>query len=76
MKQLRDLKVGDRAVVRGLQGDRVIRRRLMDMGLVPGVEVKVSKVAPLGDPVDIELKGYHLSLRKDEARVVLVEEAE
>ena len=76
MKQLRNLKVGDRAVVRGLQGDRVIRRRLMDMGLVPGVEVKVSKVAPLGDPVDIELKGYHLSLRKDEAHVVLVEEAE
>lgn len=73
MKQLRDLKVGDRAVVRGLQGDRAIRRRLMDMGLVPGVEVKVSKVAPLGDPVDIEVKGYHLSLRKDEAQVVLVE---
>jgi len=76
MKKLSDLKVGVRAIVKGLKGDHTIRRRLMDMGLVPGVEVKVSKVAPLGDPIDIEVKGYHLSLRKDEAQVVLVEEIE
>ncbi len=76
MKRLSELEVGGRAIVKGLQGDRAIRRRLMDMGLVPGVEVKVSKVAPLGDPIDIEVKGYHLSLRKDEARVVMIEEAE
>ena len=50
-----------------------IKRRLLDMGIVPGVEIRVQRVAPLGDPVDVLVKGYHLSLRKEEARAITVE---
>lgn len=70
---LKDLKPGERAKVLKLRGEGPIKRRLLDMGLVPGEEIEMVKVAPLGDPVDIRVKGYHLSLRKEEAESVMVE---
>jgi DtxR family Mn-dependent transcriptional regulator len=70
---LHELGVGQRGVVVHVGGKGPARRRMMDMGLVPGTEVKVVRVAPLGDPVEFELKGYSLSLRKSEARDITVE---
>jgi DtxR family transcriptional regulator, Mn-dependent transcriptional regulator len=74
--RLDNLKIGDSGKVKKLIAGPAIKRRLMDMGIVPGVKIKVEKVAPLGDPVDVFLKGYHLSLRKDEAASVYLEEQE
>ena len=70
---LHKLGVGQRGVVVRVGGKGPVRRRMMDMGLVPGTEVKVVRVAPLGDPVEFELRGYSLSLRKSEARDITVE---
>ena len=70
---LHSLKVGDHGVVVSIGGKGPARQRMMDMGLVPGAEVKVLRVAPLGDPVEFEVKGYSLSLRKSEAKEILVE---
>jgi Fe2+ transport system protein FeoA len=70
---LHELGVGQRGVVVRVGGKGPARRRMMDMGVVPGTEVKVVRVAPLGDPVEFELKGYSLSLRKSEARDITVE---
>lgn len=70
---LHELSAGQRGVVVRVGGQGPVRRRMMDMGLVPGTEVKVVRVAPLGDPVEFEVKGYSLSLRKSEARSVTVE---
>ena len=69
--KLSELKKGDSAVVLSINSDNmVLKRRLLDMGVTKGVEVKVKKIAPLGDPVDIELRGYELCLRKsDLARI-------
>ena len=72
-KTLNQLKPGDRATVIRMGGQGLARRRMMDMGLVPGTEVKVVRVAPLGDPVEFKVKGYSLSLRKSEAREITVE---
>ncbi len=72
-KTLRDVAVGERAVVRKLTGDGAVKRRIMDMGLTKGTEVRVHKVAPLGDPIEVTVRGFELSLRKDEAEHVLVE---
>ncbi len=72
---LHELKVGQRGIIVRVGGRGLIRRRMMDMGLVTGAEVKVVRVAPLGDPVEFEVKGYSLSLRKSEARNVTVEVA-
>jgi ferrous iron transport protein A len=71
---LRDLVVGDRARVAGFthRGD-AYRRKLLSMGLTPGVEVAVTRVAPLGDPVEIRVRGFSLSVRRDEAAVLSVE---
>ncbi len=63
------------AVVRRIGGDREFRRRLLAMGLVPGEQVILTAVAPLGDPIEVTVKGYRLSLRKEEARLVVVEPA-
>jgi ferrous iron transport protein A len=69
---LRDLKPGEEGVVARI-GDRgPMRRRIMDMGVTPGVLIKVVKVAPLGDPIEVNLRGYELSLRKDEAAQIEV----
>ena len=67
MKTLRDVKVGDTVTVKKIHGEGAVKRRIMDMGLTKGVEVNVRKVAPLGDPVEINIRGYELSLRKDDA---------
>ena len=74
MKTLRDVEVGASAVVKRLQGEGALKRRIMDMGITKGVSVYVRKVAPLGDPIEVTIRGYELSLRKDEAENILVEE--
>jgi len=74
MKTLRDVRVGETAIVAKLQGEGAIKRRIMDMGLTKGVEIYVQKVAPLGDPIEISLRGYELSIRKADAEMVLVNE--
>ncbi len=71
-KTLRDVAVGDSAVVRRLTGEGAVKRRIMDMGITKGTEVRVRKVAPLGDPIEVTVRGFELSLRKDEAEKVLV----
>lgn len=70
------LAVGRRGIVRKLQGESGIRRRLLSMGFVPGVEVETLRVAPMGDPIAFEVKGYNLSLRREEAAFVEVEPIE
>lgn len=67
---LEDLKPGQEGVVASLGEKGSVRRRIMDMGITPGVQVKVIKVAPLGDPVEVNVRGYELSLRKAEARQI------
>jgi len=68
-----DLKVGQKAIVLGMHNKPAIKRRLMDMGITTGVEVVVKKVAPLGDPVDIYLRGYELCIRKDDLKEIDIE---
>ncbi|MBR3582102.1 MAG: ferrous iron transport protein A [Kiritimatiellae bacterium] len=72
MKTLKDVPVGSSAVVAKLHGEGPVKRRIMDMGIVKGVEITVRKVAPAGDPLELALRGYELSLRKDEAALVEV----
>lgn len=71
-KTLRDVAIGETATVRRLVGEGALKRRIMDMGITKGVEVFVRKVAPLGDPIEVTVRGYELSLRKSEAESVLV----
>lgn len=71
---LKDIKVGHRAKVLKVSGEGAIRRRIMDMGITKGVEIYVRKVAPLGDPMEIFVRGYELSLRKADADMIEVEE--
>ncbi|RLG42216.1 MAG: ferrous iron transport protein A [Thermoproteota archaeon] len=73
IKRLSTLNVGDRGIVANLVGKGAIIKRLVEMGLVRGEEVKVRDKSPLGDPIEVEVKGYRLSLRKDEADHVFVE---
>ena len=73
MKTLRETKVGDTVKVVKVHGQGAVRRRIMDMGVTKGVEVYVRKVAPLGDPVEVTIRGYELSLRKAEAEHVEIE---
>ena len=73
MRTLRDVKIGDTAKVVKLHGEGALRRRIMDMGITKGVEIFVRKVAPLGDPIEVMVRGYELSLRKDDAAMVEVE---
>ena len=73
MKTLRDVKVGETAKVVKLHGEGAVKRRIMDMGITKGVEIYVRKVAPLGDPVEITVRNYELSLRKADAEMVEVE---
>ena len=70
---LRDLKPGDTAKVVKINGEGAIKRRIMDMGLIKGTSFSVRKVAPLGDPVEITVRGYELSLRKADSEMVEVE---
>ena len=73
MSTLREAKIGQTVKVSRLNGDGAVKRRIMDMGLTKGVEVYVRKVAPLGDPVEVTVRGYELSLRKADAEMVEVE---
>lgn len=73
MKTLRDAKIGESVKVVKLHGEGAVKRRIMDMGLTKGVEVYVRKVAPLGDPIEVTVRGYELSLRKADAQMVEVE---
>ena len=72
MKTLNDIPVGGKAAVKKLHGEGATKRRIMDMGLTKGVEVLVRKVAPLGDPIELTIRGYELSIRKDEAALIEV----
>ncbi|MBQ6607173.1 MAG: ferrous iron transport protein A [Firmicutes bacterium] len=76
MKTLRDVEIGATAKVKKLHGEGAVKRRIMDMGLTKGVEVYVRKVAPLGDPIEVTVRGYELSLRKADAEMVEVEAEE
>lgn len=73
-KLLSDLELGHNAKIIKVNGSGAVRRRMIDMGIVPGMEIRMVRYAPLGDPIEIKLKGCHLSLRKEEAETVLVEE--
>ena len=73
MATLKDVKVGKTVTVTKISGEGAIRRRIMDMGITKGVEISVRKVAPLGDPIEITVRGYELSLRKDDAEMIEVE---
>ncbi|MBD9184462.1 MAG: ferrous iron transport protein A [Clostridiales bacterium] len=73
MKTLRQAKVGETLKVVKLHGEGAVKRRIMDMGITKGVELTVRKVAPLGDPVEINVRGYELSIRKADAEMIEVE---
>ena len=73
MKTLREVSVGSTAKIKKLHGEGAIKRRIMDMGLTKGTEVFIRKVAPLGDPVEIKVRGYELSIRKADAELIEVE---
>lgn len=73
MNTLRQVKIGDTAKVVKLHGEGAVKRRIMDMGITKGVEIYVRKVAPLGDPIEVTVRGYELSLRKADAEMIEVE---
>ena len=73
MKTLRQVKAGDTVKVVRLHGEGAVKRRIMDMGITRGVEVSVRKTAPLGDPVEITVRGYELSIRKADANMIEVD---
>ena len=73
MNTLKDVKIGETVKVKKLHGEGAVKRRIMDMGITKGVEISVRKVAPLGDPVEITVRGYELSLRKADAEMIEVE---
>jgi len=73
MKTLKETKCGETVTVQKISGDGPVRRRIMDMGVTKGAEIYVRKVAPLGDPVEVTIRGYELSIRKSDAENILVE---
>ena len=70
---LRDLREGDRAAIKAIRGEGAFKQRLLEMGFMPGTSVLVKKYAPLRDPIELVIKGYHISLRREEAEQVLVQ---
>lgn len=70
---LKDIKVGQSATVIKVSGEGVLKRRIMDMGITKGTEIFVKKVAPLGDPLELTVRGYQLSIRKKDAEMIVVE---
>ena len=73
MKSLIDIKIGETTKVVRLHGEGALKRRIMDMGSTKGIEIYVRKVAPLGDPIEITVRGYELSIRKSDAQMIEVE---
>ena len=73
MKTLKNARVGETVKVQKLAGEGPVKRRIMDMGITKGVEVYVRKVAPLGDPIEVTVRGYELSLRKADAEMIVIE---
>ena len=73
MKTLKEIKVSQSAIIKKIHGDGALKRRIMDMGITKGVEVNIRKVAPLGDPLEITVRGYELSIRKADAELIEVE---
>ena len=73
MKTLKDVSIGQTVKVKKLTGEGPVKRRIMDVGITKGVEIYVRKVAPLGDPVEVTVRGYELSLRKADAEIIEVE---
>ncbi|MEG1447838.1 MAG: ferrous iron transport protein A [Oscillospiraceae bacterium] len=73
-RTLKQLKPGESGTVIALKSEGAVKRRLIDMGITPGTEVYIRKVAPLGDPIEINLRGYELSIRKDDADNIIIEE--
>lgn len=73
MKTLKEIKVGQSAKIVRVHGEGALRRRIMDMGLTRGTDIYVRKVAPLGDPMELNIRGYELSLRRDDAEMIEVE---
>ena len=73
MRTLKDVKIGETVKVSKLHGEGAVKRRIMDMGITKGVEIYVRKVAPLGDPVEITVRGYELSVRKADAEMIEVQ---
>ena len=72
-KTLKQAQIGETVTVQRLQGEGPVKRRIMDMGITKGTSIYVRKVAPLGDPVEVNVRGYELSLRKQDAEMILVE---
>ncbi|MCX7749602.1 MAG: ferrous iron transport protein A [Clostridia bacterium] len=72
-KTLKELKPGDKAVIKNITGEGAVKRRLMDMGVTRGAEVLVRKVAPFGDPIEVNIRGYELTFRKSEAENIIIE---
>ncbi|MBE6816698.1 MAG: ferrous iron transport protein A [Ruminococcaceae bacterium] len=73
MKTLRDVKIGSTCKVKRIHGEGALKRRIMDMGITKGVEIYVRKVAPLGDPVEVTVRDYELSIRKGDAELIEIE---
>lgn len=73
IRTLKDLNPGESGRIKSIKGDGPIRRRIMDMGLVPGAQLTMERYAPMGDPVEVKNKGFHLSLRKEEADTIILE---
>lgn len=74
MVSLDNVTPGQTCIIQEIRGEGAVRTRMMDMGLIKGTEIKVVRIAPLGDPIEFEVKGYNLSLRKKEAHLVTVQE--
>ena len=74
MRTLKDVKVGETVKIRKITGEGAVKRRIMDMGRTKGVELKIRKVAPLGDPIELTVRGYELSIRKADAMMVELED--
>lgn len=72
-KYLNEFSVNEEGIVKKIEAEGKIKRRLFDMGVTPGAEIKLKKLAPLGDPIEVTIRGYELSLRKDEANKILME---
>ncbi|MDD5866400.1 ferrous iron transport protein A [Lachnospiraceae bacterium YH-ros2228] len=70
MKTLRDVQIGETSTVVKIHGSGALKRRIMDMGITKGTEISVRKVAPLGDPIEVTVRGYELSIRKDDADIL------